>query len=55
VWDERRRSDPAVVARYVAERLPAGHFQTPETIANAADICGSVVVVDAGRSRAFPP
>lgn len=62
IWDERARTDPTATARYVAERLPAGRFQTPEAIAavvaflcseHAIEFCGSVIPVDGGQGRAF--
>jgi len=62
VWDQRRRSDPAATAAYVAQNLPAGRFSSPESIAGvvaflcsmqAADCGGTIVAADAGQGRAF--
>lgn len=62
VWDVRRRDDPAAVERYIAERLPAGEFQTPEQIADtvtflaserASPFSGSTVFADGGQGRSF--
>lgn len=62
VWDRRKNEEPAAVARYVAERLPAGRFQEPDAVAqtvaflcsvHAGDFSGSVVQIDGGQGRAF--
>jgi 3-oxoacyl-[acyl-carrier protein] reductase len=62
-WDVRRNDDPAAVQRYVAERLPAGTFQSVEQIADtitflaserASQFIGSPVFIDGGQGRSFP-
>ncbi len=62
-WDVRRSDDPAAVRRYVAERLPAGTFQSVEQIADtitflaserASQFIGSPVFIDGGQGRSFP-
>ena len=62
VWDRRQRFDPAATAAYVAEKLPAGRFSSPESVSGvvaflcsvqASDCAGTIVSVDAGQGRAF--
>jgi len=62
VWDLRQKNDPAATAAYVAERLPAGRFSTPASIADmvaflcsqqASDCNGAIVAVDGGQGKAF--
>jgi 3-oxoacyl-[acyl-carrier protein] reductase len=62
VWDQRRTNDPAAVETYIRERLPAGRFQTPESVADvvtflcsdrAAEFAGAMLSVDGGQQRAF--
>jgi 3-oxoacyl-[acyl-carrier protein] reductase len=62
VWDQRQRTDPVATAAYIADRLPAGRFSSPEAIADvvtflcseqASECAGTIMSVDAGQGRAF--
>ena len=58
-WDEKKKQEPDVVAKFIQSNVPMNRFGTPEEVADAAVflcserakfITGSVLTVDGGQT-----